>query len=108
VAGYFSKFAGIANCRQSAATNARARKHARTRISRMIHILDNATVTSLFCLPVQANRADAFKLALVRISHEKLNSLYARNMLKERHKDLPTHNVLSQKLRHPRCLFQSQ
>ena len=30
----------------------------------MIHIPDNATDTSLFCQPVQANGADAFKLAL--------------------------------------------
>jgi hypothetical protein len=88
VAGYFPKFAGIANWRQSAATNAGARKQVRTRISRMIHILDNATDTSLFCLPVQANGTDAFKLALVRISHERLNSLDARNMRKERHKDV--------------------
>ena len=29
---------------------------------------DNATDTSLFCLPVQANGADAFKLALYLIS----------------------------------------
>jgi len=34
------------------------------RIGHMIHIPDNATDTSLFCLPVQANGADAFKLAL--------------------------------------------
>jgi len=34
----------------------------------MIHIPDNTTDTSLFCLPVQANGADTFKLALYRIS----------------------------------------
>ena len=34
----------------------------------MIHIPDNAMETSLFCLPVQANGADGFKLALYLIS----------------------------------------
>ena len=34
----------------------------------MIHIPDNATDTSLFCLPIQANGADGFKLALCLIS----------------------------------------
>ncbi|MGA2228352.1 MAG: DNA polymerase [Syntrophobacteraceae bacterium] len=38
------------------------------RISRIILIPDNAADTSLFCLPVQANGADAFKLALCLIS----------------------------------------
>ena len=33
-----------------------------------IHIPDNATDTSQFCLPVQANGADAFKLALCLFS----------------------------------------
>ncbi|MGO9311711.1 MAG: DNA polymerase [Syntrophobacteraceae bacterium] len=33
-----------------------------------IHIPDNVTDISLFCLPVQANGADAFKLALCLIS----------------------------------------
>ena len=41
---------------------------------------DNATDTSPFCLPVQANGADAFKLALIHIS-EKLNCLDARIVL---------------------------
>ena len=43
----------------------------------MVHIPDNATETSVFCLPVQTNGADGFKLALVSIS-EKLNGLDAR------------------------------
>jgi len=34
----------------------------------MIHIPDNVTDTSPFCLAVQANGADAFKLALCLIS----------------------------------------
>ena len=34
----------------------------------MIHIPDNATDTSLFCLPVQTTGADSFKLALRLIS----------------------------------------
>jgi|SRR5208337_4649505 len=34
----------------------------------MIHIPDNTTDTSPFCLPVQPNRSDAFKLALYLIS----------------------------------------
>jgi DNA polymerase I-like protein with 3'-5' exonuclease and polymerase domains len=34
----------------------------------LVHISDNATDTSLFCLPVQANGADGFKLALCLIS----------------------------------------
>jgi hypothetical protein len=38
------------------------------RIGCMIHIRDNATYTSLFCLPVQTNGADGFKLALYLIS----------------------------------------
>jgi len=38
------------------------------RIGRMIRIPDNATDTSLFCLPVQTNGTDAFKLALYLIS----------------------------------------
>jgi DNA polymerase I len=33
----------------------------------MIHIPDSVTDTSLFCLSVQANGADGFKLELVRI-----------------------------------------
>jgi len=33
----------------------------------MIQIPDNATDTSLFCLPLQANPADSFKLALYHI-----------------------------------------
>jgi DNA polymerase I-like protein with 3'-5' exonuclease and polymerase domains len=42
----------------------------------MIHIPDNAMDTSLFCLPVQANGAEAFKLALINVS-EKLDELDA-------------------------------
>jgi hypothetical protein len=38
------------------------------RIGRMIYIPDNAPDTSLLCLPVQANGADDFKLALYLIS----------------------------------------
>ena len=40
------------------------------RIGRRLHIPDNATDTSLFCLPVQTNGTDAFKLALWLISRE--------------------------------------
>ena len=54
--------------RQSAAANARAKKLVRTRVGRIISVPDNATDTSLFCLPVQANGADAFKLTLYLIS----------------------------------------
>jgi DNA polymerase I-like protein with 3'-5' exonuclease and polymerase domains len=52
VAGYFSKFAGIAKWRQSSVAGARANKRVKARIGRMIHIPDNVTETSLFCLPV--------------------------------------------------------
>jgi len=68
VAAYFAKFAGIAKWRQASVVEARAEKQVKTRIGRMIHIPDNATGTSLFCLPVQTNGADAFKLALYLIS----------------------------------------
>ncbi|MGA2229108.1 MAG: DNA polymerase [Syntrophobacteraceae bacterium] len=43
----------------------------------MVHIPNNAMDTSLFCVPVHANGADGFKLALIHIS-EKLNGLDAR------------------------------
>ncbi len=46
-------------------------------IGRIIHIPDDAKDSSLFNLPVQANGADGFKLALVLLS-EKLNGLDAR------------------------------
>jgi hypothetical protein len=36
----------------------------RTRIGRMIHIPENPTDTSPFCLPVQTKGVDGFKLAL--------------------------------------------
>ncbi len=39
-----------------------------TKISMSIHIPDNATDTSLFCLPVQANASDSFKPALYNVS----------------------------------------
>ena len=68
VAGYSSKFAGISEWRQASVANARANKQVRTKIGGMIHIPDNATDTSLFCLPVQTNGADGFKLALCLIS----------------------------------------
>ena len=77
MAGYFSKFAGISQYRQSSVAEARAKKRVRTRIGRLIHIQDDASGCSLFNLPVQATGADGFKLALVRIS-EKLNCLDAR------------------------------
>ena len=48
-----------------------------TRIVRTITIPENVMGTSLFCLFVQANGADAFKLALIHIS-EKLNRLDAQ------------------------------
>jgi DNA polymerase I-like protein with 3'-5' exonuclease and polymerase domains len=64
VAAYFSKFAGIAKWRQSSVANTRADKLVRTKIGRIILVPDNATDTSLFCLPVQTTGADAFKLAL--------------------------------------------
>jgi len=44
------------------------RKQIRTKIGPRIFIGDNTTDTSLFCLPVQANGADAFKLTLYHIS----------------------------------------
>jgi DNA polymerase I-like protein with 3'-5' exonuclease and polymerase domains len=47
------------------------------RISPMIHIPDNVTDTSPFCLAVQANGADAFKLALCLIS-DSLEGMDAR------------------------------
>jgi len=68
VAAYFAKFSGISKWRLSSVANARANKQVRTKIGRMIHIPDNATITSQFCLPIQANRADAFKLAMYLIS----------------------------------------
>jgi DNA polymerase I-like protein with 3'-5' exonuclease and polymerase domains len=45
-----------------------ANNQVRTKIGRIILIPDNVTDTSLFRLPVQANGADGFKLALCRIS----------------------------------------
>ena len=60
---YFPKFAGISRWRQSAVAQARANKQVRTKIARIISLPDNATDTSLFCLPVQANGPDTFKLA---------------------------------------------
>ena len=68
LSGYFSKFAGISKWKQLAVANARANKLDRTKIGRIISVPDNATITSLFCLPVQTNGADAFKLALCLIS----------------------------------------
>ena len=68
VAAYFSKFAGIAKWRQSSVANTRANKLVRTKIGRIILVPDNATDTSLFCLPVQTTGADTFKLALYLIS----------------------------------------
>ena len=41
---------------------------------------DNATDTSLFCLPVQANGVDSFKVALCLISRE-LEGMDARIVL---------------------------
>jgi DNA polymerase I-like protein with 3'-5' exonuclease and polymerase domains len=49
----------------------------RTNIGRIIHIPDDARDSSLFNLPVQANGADGFKLALISVT-EKLNGLDAR------------------------------
>jgi DNA polymerase I-like protein with 3'-5' exonuclease and polymerase domains len=43
----------------------------------MIHSPDNATYTSLFCLPVQTTGVEGSKLALIHISG-KLNGLDAR------------------------------
>ena len=68
VAGNFSNFAGIAEWRQAAVAEARAKKRVTTKIGRMIHIPDDASDRSLFNLPVQANGADGFKLALYLIS----------------------------------------
>jgi hypothetical protein len=68
VAGYFYKFAGISKWRQSSVAGARANKQVRTKICRRILIGDDTTDTSLFCLPVQTNGAEAFKLALCHIS----------------------------------------
>ena len=67
-AGYFSKFAGISRWRQSSVAEARAKKQVKTRICRRILVGDDTTDTSLFCLPVQANGADGFKLALIYLS----------------------------------------
>jgi DNA polymerase I-like protein with 3'-5' exonuclease and polymerase domains len=77
VVAYFAKFAGIAKWRQASVAEARAKKRVRTKISRLIHIPDDASDRSLFNLPVQATGADGFKLALIHIS-EKLNRLDAR------------------------------
>ena len=68
MAGYFSKFASISKWRLSSVAGARANKQIRTKIGGIILVPDNATDTSLFCLPVQASGADAFKLALNLIS----------------------------------------
>jgi hypothetical protein len=45
----------------------RSNKRIGTKIGTLIHIPDNATDPSLFCLPVQASGADGFKLALYLI-----------------------------------------
>ena len=76
VAGYFYKSAGISKWRQSSVENARANKQVRTKIARIIHIPDNATETSLFCLPIQANGEDtsnwpctAFLVRCMELTH---------------------------------------
>jgi hypothetical protein len=76
VAGYSSKFADISKWRQSSVENARANKQVRTKIARIIHIPDNATETSLFCLPIQANGEDtsnwpctAFLVRCMELTH---------------------------------------
>jgi DNA polymerase I-like protein with 3'-5' exonuclease and polymerase domains len=69
-------FEEVFKWRQASVVQARASKQVRTRIGRIIHIPDVASDSSLFNLPVQANRADGFKLALVLISG-KLNGLDA-------------------------------
>jgi len=68
VDAYFANFSGISKWRQASVANAKANKQVRTKIGRMIHIPDNATDTSLSCLPVQTTGADAFKPALWLIS----------------------------------------
>jgi DNA polymerase-1 len=73
---YYRMFQGVFKWRRASVAQARARKRVRTRIGRIIHIPDDASDRSLFNLPVQANGADGFKLALISIS-EKLNDLDA-------------------------------
>jgi DNA polymerase I-like protein with 3'-5' exonuclease and polymerase domains len=68
VAGYFSKFADTSKWRLSSVAGARANRQVRTKIGPRIHIPDNATDTSPFCLPVQTTGADAFKLAMCLFS----------------------------------------
>ena len=73
---YYRMFEGIFKWKRASVTAARAKKQVRTKIGRLIHISDDASDRSLFNLPVQANGADGFKLALIRIS-QKLNDLDA-------------------------------
>jgi hypothetical protein len=70
VNGLCVKILGISRWRRSDVANARANKQVRTKIGRIISVPDHATDTSLFCLPVQTNGADGFKLALVLISRK--------------------------------------
>jgi DNA polymerase-1 len=74
---YYRKFEGVFKWRQASVIAARAKKQVLTKIGRIIHIPDDARDSSLFNLPVQANGADGFKLALVWIA-EKLNGFDAR------------------------------
>jgi DNA polymerase-1 len=73
---YYRMFEGIFKWREAAVAPARAEKRVRTKIGRIIQIQDDVRDSSLFNLPVQANGADGFKLALIGIA-EKLNTLDA-------------------------------
>ena len=74
---YYRMFEGVFKWRRAAVAKARAKKCVRTKVGRVTHIPNDARESSLFNLPVQANGADRFKLALVGIA-EKLNGLDAR------------------------------
>jgi DNA polymerase-1 len=74
---YYRMFEGVFKWRRAFVVEARAKKQVRTKIGRIIRIPDDAGDSSLCNLPVQANGADGFKLALICIS-EKLNGMDAR------------------------------
>lgn len=68
VAASFDKFAGIFKWRQAVVGRAKAKKQVRTRIGRVIHVVDDVTDNSLFNWYVQANGAGGVQVALCLIS----------------------------------------
>jgi DNA polymerase I-like protein with 3'-5' exonuclease and polymerase domains len=74
---YFLEFSDIFRLRQAVVGKAKGKKQLRTKIGRVIHLADDVTDNSLLNWPVQANGADAFKLALYLISG-RLEGMHAR------------------------------